>query len=281
MVFCTGKREYQVVREVFSGGINDVYVCRERDDLAAPYKTVWIVRDRKVVRALMGSLDGVCEEYFMHHEDAGFVFPYRQERPLPRFYPGNIREDPDMRWQIWTALVVACMTVPLSPPLLKLVLDQDEIHLGADGTVWFGTFIDLEPYDGHVTERDNAAACAEKIAGLLRLEQETGADRTEKQQALRLLEKKLSRKGYREFITLYKDIRLIGSKDARKGWRTAWRERICSWQDRAYRLLSWACILLVCMAAFVLVADLFFGDAPFRRLFGGPVERIGTESLLQ
>lgn len=276
MILSTGVKDYKIVREVITGKTNDVYICQNQKEPKAPYKTIWIVKDRKIVKTLMENLDDSCEEHFMQNENAGFVFPYIQERLLYKFYLSSIQEQNCPCWQIWLGLVAKCMTSELPAAVVYLILDQDQIHVNPDGTICFGFLLDLSDYDDSVSERENVILCADKILELIRLENHNSAVRM---QALRLLEKKLDRKEYKEFIQLYKDIKLISKTDSAGDKK---RKRITAFgQDRLYRILSVICIFMVCMVAFMIIGHVFYGEFSFWKLFGSSLDQIGTESLLQ
>lgn len=276
MILSTGVKDYKIVREVITGETNDVYICQNQKEPKAPCKTVWIVKDRGIVKILMEQLEDSCEEYFMQNENAGFVFPYIQERPLYKFYLCSIQEQNCACWQIWLGLVAKCMTCGLPAAVVYLILYQDQIHVSPDGTVCFGFLLDLSDYDDSVNESVNVILCAEKILELVRLESRNLAVR---KQALRLLEKKLYRGEYKEYIQLYKDIRLIGKTDSAGGKRMK-RITVFEW-NKIYRILSVICIFMVCMVVFMMIGYVLLGEFSFWKLFGSSLDQIGTESLLQ
>lgn len=289
MVLSTGRKTYEVIREVLEGEANSVYVCREEKEPDAPYKTVWIVKDRGIVKALLENVDAYCEETFMQNENAGFVFPYVRERPLRKFYLsslsvsnfklGNIGKGFCTRQQVWLALVEQCMVSKLPPAVVYLILSQGQAHLAPDGSIQFGFQLDLSEYDDSICERDNVIACADEIVRLIRLEDMGKKRDTVKMQAAALLEKKLEREEYQEWIQLYRDIRLLG----RSGSEGKKRRGIIAMSEWiwGYHLLSGVCIILVCMVVLMAVGHVFFGEASFWKLFVSSLDTIGTESLLQ
>lgn len=100
--------------------------------------------------------------------------------------------------------------------------------------------------------------------------------------------KKLVRKEYHDGIQLYRDIKLISRLDEARekkvsvlGKIAALKKFLASKQDRIYSMLSCGCIVLVCIVIALAVGRLLFGTFSFWKLFGSPLERIGTESLLQ
>lgn len=293
MLLNTGKKEYRIVREVLLGELNDVYVCQDRDcsgeksreESRAPYKTVWIVRDRRIAKELMGTLGDACEEYFMHNESAGFVFPYGGERPLDRFYLNAVQAGGGSEARIWLELAVRCMTSKLTPPVLNLILKQEQVHIAADGTIWFGYFLDLSEYDAKAGEKENAALCAAYIVRLIGLEdawkEPVKAGQLKRLQTKKLLTKKLDRHKYQEFIQLYGDIKMMLKEEGSGNKKERLKAYMTARQDLIYRLLSFLCAVLVCIVILMLAGHLVFGEFSLWRLFGGPLDKIGTEVLVR
>lgn len=281
MLLNTAKKQYRVVREVLSGETNDVYVCQEQNASTAPYKTIWLVKNRRIARELMGSPGNVCEECFMHNENAGFVFGYDGERLLDRFYQSTIQSEAVSESQVWLELVVRCMTSGLPPAMLNMILKQKQVHIGADGGIWFGYFLDLSEYDGQAGEKENVALCAAYIIQLIEYGLALNAYAAKNIHVMNLIQKKLIRKKYREFMQLYSDIRLMTGERSPADNKGRWKTVIASRQDLIYRILAFCCIVLVCIVIFMLAGHLFFGEFSFWKLLRGPLEQVGTESLLQ
>lgn len=281
MLLNTGKKQYKVIREVLKGEVNEICVCQNPDEPAAPYKTVWLVRNRRIAKELMGKLDGVCEECFMYSEAAGFVFAYDGERPLGRFYLNAVQDNPAAGPGIWLELVVRCMTSGLPPAVLNVILRQRQIHIGADQSIWFGYFLDLSEYDAGVGEAENVALCATRIMELIESGLVLKTDAAKNIRVMKLIQKKLNRKKYQEFMQLYSDIRLMTRESASRNGKGRLKAFAMSRQDLIYQILAVLCIVLVCIVIFMLVGHLFFGEYSFWKLFYDPLERIGTESLLQ
>ncbi|MDE6911945.1 MAG: hypothetical protein K2P44_15985 [Lachnospiraceae bacterium] len=282
MLLNTGKAHYRIVGEVLNGEVNDVYVCQKQNEPTAPYKTVWLVKDRLLARELMGKLDGVCETCFMHNEAAGFVFAYGEDRPLCRFYLNAVQCDAASPSRIWLDLVVRCMTSGLPPAVLNVILKQRQFHIGADGDIWLGSFVDLSEYDAQTGEKENVALCAACIMELIALGAAAKTPAAAKNiRVMKLIQKKLDRNEYQEFMQLYSDIRLMTRDSGRRGSKERLKDLVVTRQDTIYRILAAICIVLVCMVIFMLVGHLLFGEFSFWKLFHAPLNRIGTESLLQ
>ena len=281
MFLNTGKNQYKIISEVLKGSVNDIYVCQNQKEPTAPYKTVWLVKDRRIAKALMGNLGNACEECFMHNENAGFVFEYGGQRLLDRFYQNTIQSESAQASRIWLELIVRCMTSGLPPAVLNMILKQKQIHISADGGIWFGYFLDLSEYDAQAGEKENAALCAAYIVQLIESGLVMNKDTAKNIRVMNLILKKLDRKKYQEFMQLYSDMKLMTRESDPGSRKKSLKAIVASRQDMIYKILAFLCIVLVCMVIFMLVGHLFFGEFSFWKLFHDSLEQIGTETLLQ
>jgi hypothetical protein len=204
-----------------------------------------------------------------------FVFPYVQERPLSRFYIGNVREKQCSRQQIWLDIVTQCMTRKLPNEILALVLKQRQINIAPDGSIGFGFSLDLSEYREGILEKDNVTSCAELILNLIYME-----DSKKKDTTVALLEKKLKRSKYDEFIQLFKDIKIIIQDSQDVNLISRIKRWIVARQNVIYRVLSVVCVVLVCMVAVSFLGRLVLPDFSFWKLFTNSLKQIGTQSML-
>jgi hypothetical protein len=279
MTLDTGRKTYEVIREVSIGDVNDVFICRNSLDRQSAYKTVWIVKKRELSKALISGFskcdEDICEEYFALRDNMCFVFPYVQERPLSRFYIGNVHEKQCSRQQIWLDIVIQCMTKKLPSGILELVLKQEQINIAPDGSIEFGYLLDLEEYRDYVPEKENVTRCAELILDLIYMDESKHKDTT-----VMLLEKKLKRSKYDEFIQLYKDIKIIMQESQNVSLIGRVKNWVIAEQDLIYRVLSVVCIVLVCIVVVNFLGSLILPDFSFWKLFRYSLKQIGTESML-
>ena len=125
MVLDGGKRQYKVVREVFSGEKNDVFVCMDLCLEGAEYKTAWRVKDREITKKLLGAPE-IWEDSFVKKEHMYFVFPYREERPMEKFYFTTVMANSLKEESIWLDFAVRCMTFGIPNEILYLLLKQKQ-----------------------------------------------------------------------------------------------------------------------------------------------------------
>jgi hypothetical protein len=98
--------------------------------------------------------------------------------------------------------------------------------------------------------------------------------------AVLLLEKKLKRNKYDEFIQLFKDIKLIMQEDSEESKIKKLKRYVVTKQDAIYRVLSIVCIVLVCIVAVNFVGNIFLKDFSFWKIFTNSLKEIGTESMI-
>lgn len=286
MILDSGKRQYRVVSEIFHGSVNDVVVCQDLGAAGSTYKTVWLIKKREIARTIIEAfqLDNhqsengiqkkiVYEECFLFQGNMCFVLPYAGERPLEHFYLSVIENGICGREHIWMQVITTCMTCCLPDCILYLLLHQGQIQVGTDGSIWFQYNIDFSEFDEKRDTKSCVLECAKLIQKLMQQEQMMNL-------AGELLQRKLERKSYTQFIDLYKDIHLIqdqSNKREKKSLKKVLEEK----KDTIYKVILVISIVLLTIVVIMLIFRLIFGDFSFYRLFRPAIEQIGTESLLK
>lgn len=279
MVFNIGKKNYKVIRDVLESEVNTVYVCKRLDSSVIEYKTVWVVKDRELSRKLLK----ICSETdvlgyescFTSGEDICFMFPYVEEREAESFFLGTVQNGSCSKEQICLEYVTKCMTSRLPDALLYMILDQNQVQLMPDGSIYFNYFIDLTDSNLDVRTSQCVKKCAQNILRLLH-QIEEGKDTAE-----RLIEKKLERTEYLEYIQIYKDLKILSQKEERGGIVKRLGEQVKNRKDTIFRILSILAFILVILVLLMLLLRVFMGNVTLFDIFRGPIRQIGTESLLQ
>ncbi len=277
MVIGTKERQYTVIREVISGKVNDVYVCRGPSG-SSGYHTVWLVKDRTVAKHLAGVLYGIAE-CFAEKDMLCFVLPYEQERPLEKFYYAVVKSGVARPCEIWLGIVTMCMTCGMCQSLVCLMLSQGQVSISADGSTRFQYFVDLSDYDAKLSERDSVGKCAGLLLELMTMSGDV--EGKEAAAAAELIVKKHERKEYGEYIRLYKDVKLLGIRTDKTRLFEVIKKFFLRNRDLIFRFLVVICVIIAVFAGVLLISRLVLGDFTFYRLFGGPIKQIGTESLMQ
>lgn len=283
MIYQTESMVLNTVREVFSGELNSVVVCRDIRAEHPTYYTLLVIKSRECAKALLQVLEdsekpaGEDSEFdlrcFSQNEELIYLFPYRRERPLWSFAEGQM-VTPHQRESTCINLVMECLSSPLPYPLLYLLLEQGNLHIAQDNNIFFSYYFDLSQLNPGITEADCAESCARLILALL----EPGMAK-KRMRSLELIQKKLDKRAYRVLPELYRDIKVtalpVGKLSLWARFKRFWREH----RDGLFRVLLVLCVLAAVLALIGVISQLLLGDVPLLRLFQRRFETIGTESL--
>ena len=272
---------YKTLHRVKRSSVNEVTICEDIESGTGESVTVLAIEDHYTMRRFIEVYDkadyieqNTVLNMFTDEGKFFIVYPYVQERALEDFYMGNamsLRECED----ICVNLIIACMTCNLPWPILFLVLKQREIQLARDGAVSLSYRIDLTDLDPVIGEQGCALECARILTKLLEPKARSKAN------SYVLLRKKTEKNSYSSFKELYKDVEMAAEPERKRGIRTAIR----AWFNRNkpvfFKILLWVSAILALFVIVTFLTNLFFGDAPWLRLFIRSFEKIGLESLLQ
>ena len=281
MIYQSANLQLKSVRLVAKNEVNEIHICQNMTDTNKTMYTVIVVKDHDIVRKFLEiyentehKAEDTLVECFAHDGNHIIVFPYVRERPLMDFYRGDampIQQCED----VCTNTIIATMAGQLPWPVLYLILTQRQLNLSKDNSVYLSYAIDLKYLDETIREEDCVNACARILLELL--EPKAGQKAT----SYLLLDKKLSRKSYRRFTELYKDVQIASAPKK----KIPIKSRIKAWfirnKDNLFKILLVICIILVAFVLISLISQAIFGNVPWLRMFIRNFEIIGTESLLQ
>lgn len=281
MVYHADNMVLASIQEILRGPVNDVVVCEDiKSSLKDRYMLI-VVKDRGCAKRLLAILQESekeltgkkpCLKMFAENESLCFLFDYRPERKLERFAPGQL-VSPVLQEKVCVNIVMECLSVALPYPLLYLVLDQGNIQLEKDNSVYFTYALDLSGLD----ESKNEAECVDRCVDiLLQLLQHSPRKRLK---SFELLRKKAERKAYRMFPELYRDIRLTAIPEKKPPFTQRVKNFWLRNKDRFFRILLVLCMISVIVALLMLLSQLIFGNIPFFRIFENSFGKIGTENL--
>ena len=284
LIYHAGNMALNPIAEIFRGPVNDVLICRDANAPASMRYLLWIIHDRACVKRLLpvfesgegSSLTGEPAYLlrFTQNDLLCYVFPYREERRLAAFAPGQMT-NAVIRERICVNLVIECLSSPLPYPLLYLLLHQECIHLEKDNSVFFLPTLDLSELDPEKGEEDCVAMCAQILLGLL----EGGGRRRRQLKSYELIRKKLAKRAYSGFPELYHDIKVTAIPEHKLGWKARLKGFWIRNKDRIFKILLVLCIIMVILALIFALSQLILGDIPLLRLFERAFEVIGTETL--
>lgn len=266
------------IMDVFDGPVNDVCICRDESAITETYYTVIRIKKHELARDIIGKLNDCKDSSLvtMTSHQSGFllVFPYRSARPIKNFYMGATYSLEDCE-RVCVNLIMECMSSKLPYPFLYLILEQEEINMLKDFSVFFTYALDLSKYDAEKGEKDCVVKCSHIVYRLLE------PKGSKKVTSYLLLQKKTPRESYVRFTDLYKDVKVATQTEIRKGFRKRAKAFANRNQDKIFKV----CIVIFGIAAIValimLITQMIFGDIPFLRIFVNVFKNIGTESMLQ
>ena len=273
---------YEVVSTTFSGKVNDCYTARpEGGDDGREFSLV-VIHDHDTVKtlmeiernAVMTSPEGAVVERFTSGQSYVIAFPYRQDRPLSRFFVGEAYTLPQCE-EICINLILTCISCALSYPLLYLILDQGLINLSRDNSIYFSFNVDLTGLDREKTEKDCAVKCADIMVRVL----ETKSD--VKNISYELLSRKSANNSYSRFTELYRDLSIASAPVKKRPILVRIKSFFYRNTDTLFGVLFWVSLILGIVALVLLLTHLVWGDVPFLRIFFNSFKNIGTESLLE
>lgn len=277
MIYEIDDMSLNCIRDISKDPVNDIFVCRDTNAPIETYYTVLTVKDHEKAKELIEcfrSQPSVLKGMGSTADGFVFVLPYRRERCLNEFYMGDTY-DVSTCEQICINLILECISCELPYPVLYSVLDQQQLNMEKDYSIYFNYQLKLESFDPHRTEQDCAVKCASIVLELLK------PQAIHKALSYELLSRKVPKGSYQRFTDLYKDVKVASEANVKKGIL----KRIKAWfvrnQDGIFRFFLVICIILAVLTVLMLLSQLIFGDIPLLRLFSNPFRSIGTESMLQ
>ena len=260
----------------------EVRICQDIGGKNANQYTVWVIADHEKVKSLLLEYDKAASyiddsvPIDMYSDQGKFfmVFPYVQERPLEKFYMGNVLTLRQCE-SICMNLIIACMTSNMPWPVLYLVLSQRQIQLAKDGTISLSYTIDLEDYDPLVDEGKCVLECARVLIEMLEPKAEKKAN------SYVLLMKKVEKSTYYKFTDLYKDVKAAMEPVRRGGIMIRLKLWFLRNKDEIFHAMFRISIVLALFVLLTFLTNLIFGDVPWLRIFIKSFEHIGLEDLRQ
>lgn len=285
MIYYSGNMELEVISEIFRGQVNDVVVCRNRLSAADARYTLLVIHDRDCARSMLQVMENntrkeesPCLGCMTQNEDLIFIFPYREERKFSSFAKGQALT-PRLGERISVNLVMECLSCGLPWPLLYLVLEQDEVQITKDNSIYFTLSIDLSRLDGEKTERNCVSSCANLLLELLTAPEKGRRKKRKQLQSFDLIYKKTAKNAYAGFPELYQDIKLTALPEEKISLMNRIKGMWMRNRDRLFRLLLVLCTILVVVTLAVLITQMIFGEIIWLRLFQNTFDVIGTENL--
>lgn len=280
MTYQTGNMLLEKTKEVLSGKINDVIVCRDIAAATPTFYTLLVIKDHLSAKRFLecysdaGKKESIVSS-FVNQNEYLIVYNYSEERPVSRFFAADI-EKVEQCEQLCLRIIAECMSCGIPYPVMYLALKQEQLNEDRDGNIFFTYNLDLEELDNTITERECAQECANQLYTLFNLIGKKGTA------SYKLLEMKNRRNEYKHFTELYKDLKSSALELVSGDKKTRIKSAINKRKEGFLKFLAVICIIAFVFALVMFLSNLIFGDYPsFLRLFLNPFKQIGTESLLQ
>ncbi|MCR5747818.1 MAG: hypothetical protein K6G03_08925 [Lachnospiraceae bacterium] len=281
MTYSSRNISYEVVSTILTTEVNDCYIARrEGSDDGREYNLL-VIKDHETVKDMMevfnrdtGISDTAIIDNFSSGQSYIVVFPYRQERPLEDFFVGEVYSLPRCE-NICMNILLNCISSRLPYPLLYMILDQGQVSLSKDDSIYFGYTVDLTKLDKTKGERECAVRCADIMLKVL------AAKSDQKNVSYELLSKKTANNSYSHFTELYRDLSIASTPIRKSSFLVKIKSFFYRNSDRLFGILFWVCLILGIVALVLLLTHLVWGDIPFLRIFFNSFKNIGTETLLQ
>ena len=281
MVYQSAKLKLKSIRLVAKNDINEIRICQNINETNKSLFTAIVVKNHDVVRRFLEiyekaehTAEDTLVECFAQDGAHIIVFPYVHERPIMQFYRGSTMPLQDCE-DVCTNTIIAAMAGQLPWPILYLILTQRQLNLAKDNSVYLSYMIDLSELDETIREEDCVVECARILLELLE------PKASQKATSYILLDKKISKKSYRRFTELYKDVQIASAPKTKVAARTRLKAWYLRNKDNLFRILLVISVLLLIFTVVSLISQAIFGNVPWLRLFIKNFETIGTESLLQ
>lgn len=280
MTYQTGNMLLQKTKDVLSGKINDVIVCRDVAADTPTFYTLLVIRDHLSAKRFLECFNSadrkdIIVASFANKGEYIVVLDYYEERPVSRFFSADI-EKVEQCEQLCMRVVAECMSCGIPYPVMLLALKQDQLNEDRDGNAFFTFNLDLSELDNSVTERECAQECANIFFKLFR---DMGIRSTA---SYKLLEMKNRRQEYKHFTELYKDLKASALDIFEGNKKEKLQNAVNKRKDGFLRFLAIVCLIIAFFALIMFLSNLIFGDYPaFLRIFVNPFKQIGTESMLQ
>ena len=275
----------QILQEISSDRLADVFAVRQEDNAGAPILLTWAVKEHTLSAQLLsqfhfGRPASTQESTFLKEvrtvgDKVYFFFPYEEMRPLKRFYESVATSD-TLRAKLLRSIVALCSTADLPTALLYEIITQDRIVVLPDASVRFNFAITLPESFSHTEESEAAEACARLLIELL--DEGSEEERAKKE----LLEKRLFRGGYRSFVELYRDVRMLTEDTGKRRENPVVyvKKELFRREDFFFRLFFTLTCIVLAVSLFILLSQAITGKIPLFNLFTRSFTRIGTESLV-
>lgn len=284
----------QIVRTVLKNEINEVSVCEDVQRENGGFYTVISITDGPTCRQLAQRVNSepmFCENRdfigsFTYRSSLNLVFRYRAEarlREKESILAMNFAE----RKALAAMFLAACAEAGAEGPVGELLLQDRNIHVTADGKVYFNYFLDFKEFQpSHPVKRFYSYAAEYTFELLTREYQRTCAGQLSRYpKELQAFNKKRLRDGFTSISQILLTVRQMPDQPEQQlfGWRRIWGSiKDAALWARQHSMAIFVAVLVSVTIVFagyqITVRASYRSDKKAHTAYGG-MERIGEMYL--
>ncbi len=244
-------KQYEVVRTVSESDVNDVLVCKSLSGNDNKLYTLIVVKDKALRSRFLEifSCDGIESWSGGFHGAAAsesnliLLFDYNHENRLFYYKTLYWKSFAD-RIQTARNLLSELMSFNLPDELIYFMLEDENINLTSDGRIYFNYFMDLKSLPQNISNEDVVVKAASLVYRML----SDGLHTHPKE--LVLLKRKLSRRAFNSFASIYMTLRDMPDKlDADVSMMDRARKSILSRREKIKSILKVSLFVLMLVAS--------------------------------
>ena len=214
------------VRPVVKNSANEVTICRDiyTNEMFVVIKII----DRRLIKRILGLLyapDGssfLPDDMFVgnsvNKEEVLLVFRYLPERKLFSYLKSESCSAADTIETV-KDLIISYFAFKVAPPIIGLLIDENNINVRPDGSIYFGTILDFENINFELKEADCSKKMIDIINKMLLEFNITENGQYANTKSIMLFLKKYRNNTYSSLVEVYNDFKL---DDAKSQLRANW-----------------------------------------------------------
>ena len=210
------------VRPVVKNSANEVTICKDvyTNEMFVVIKLI----DRRLIKRILGLLyapdgssllpDDMFVGNLVNKENVLLVFRYLPERRLFSYLKSESRSAASTIETV-KDLIISYFALKVAPPLIGLLIDEDNINVRPDGSIYFGTILDFENINFELKETDCSKKMIDIINKMLLEFNITENGQYANTKSIMLFLKKYRNNTYGSLVEVYNDFKLDGAKSKR------------------------------------------------------------------
>lgn len=272
-------KQFQVIRNVISNDINDVFVCKDiSNENIHNYFTLIKIYNSDVIKGILEVIyddnkncilpNDLFRDVFIDVDNLNILFNYSIPNVIFSYLDAYMIDDYSQH-TIIKNFIYQCLALDTCFPILDLFLDEKNINLDQNLNVFFNGFLDFANFDKNANEKKCARKCSDIINRIL-LSNEI-LTRKSSVKSISLFLKKRHNKNYNKIIDIYNDFKLKENKYNAN--HTFSLETLKSYlfniiSDKLTSFFTSTALIIILVALIIFISNLFNMDLPFFKYNG-------------